>query len=731
MVLSNNGGKFNKKRKAKWPVLLLTSVLCIQGATTTFAANVVDDSAIEPKAAAYGYYVDAYQNNSKDNMTPESNPAIGVLSKFHELWTPGTSWDNGTVLNAQVHNHNIDTVISITNNRTEEEAAAAYLDDRRHQSYSDISGLGNYSDKFKEGANAGTTISDDIPEDATSVKYEDGGNPNGNWADEDSSLGSMVKLVNTLRGSAATTNPAKSYYNYMRPFRWSDEVSLVPALVPAKKDDPTSDGGFPSGHTNAAYLAAYALAYSVPEKYEELMTRASELGNSRIVAGMHSPLDVIGGRVMATATAAAVLNDPANASLKEAAYQQAHDVLLTQEGTSENYEANKEKFTERLTYGFEQIGDTTKPMIVPKGAEVLLESRFPYLDATQRRWILYTTGLPSGYPVLDDAEGWGRLNLFTAAGGYEAFETDVTVTMDAAQGGFNASDSWKNDIAGPGKLTKLGTGTLTLTGDNSYSGGTVIEEGSIVADSSTALGQGEVINNGGTLNEDVTSSLNIGDDFTQAEAGTLELTIGNSEEVLAIDGEATFGGTLNLNFVDGYVPNEDSAIITYATLAKGSTFSSVEINGLPDTYDVVYDEQALRVVDTTKEEPDQDKDTDKDTDKETDKDVDNGTETDNGTENEKDTDDVPNVPVESEDDKNKKDNKNHTDVDYPTYEASKQSETSKQINADDSTKKEIDTVKNPKTGDDTNLIPYVVLLVGSVLTAGFVLFRRKLKRVDN
>ncbi|MFS0880673.1 LPXTG cell wall anchor domain-containing protein [Metabacillus niabensis] len=172
-------------------------------------------------------------------------------------------------------------------------------------------------------------------------------------------------------------------------------------------------------------------------------------------------------------------------------------------------------------------------------------------------------------------------------------------------------------------------------------------------------------------------------------------------------------------------------LFTYATLAKGSTFSSVEINGLPDTYDVVYDEQALRVVDTTKEEPDQDKDTDKDTDKETDKDVDNGTETDNGTENEKDTDDVPNVPVESEDDKNKKDNKNHTDVDYPTYEASKQSETSKQINADDSTKKEIDTVKNPKTGDDTNLIPYVVLLVGSVLTAGFVLFRRKLKRVDN
>ena len=51
-------------------------------------------------------------------------------------------------------------------------------------------------------------------------------------------------------------------------------------------------------------------------------------------------------------------------------------------------------------------------MRVPKGAEVLLETRFPYLNADQRRWILYSTGLPSGYVFLDDAEGWGRLNLY-------------------------------------------------------------------------------------------------------------------------------------------------------------------------------------------------------------------------------------------------------------------------------------------------------------------------------
>ena len=47
-----------------------------------------------------------------------------------------------------------------------------------------------------------------------------------------------------------------------------------------------------------------------------MLTRASELGNDRIKAGMHSPLDVMGGRTMATAIAAAALYNPDNARFK-------------------------------------------------------------------------------------------------------------------------------------------------------------------------------------------------------------------------------------------------------------------------------------------------------------------------------------------------------------------------------------------------------------------------------
>lgn len=52
--------------------------------------------------------------------------------------------------------------------------------------------------------------------------------------------------------------------------------------------------------------------------------------------------------------------------------------------------------------------------------------------------------------------------------------------MDASRGGFHAADIWRNAIAGAGKLTKLGTGSLTLAGSNAYTGGTQIQDGTLL-----------------------------------------------------------------------------------------------------------------------------------------------------------------------------------------------------------------------------------------------------------
>ena len=67
--------------------------------------------------------------------------------------------------------------------------------------------------------------------------------------------------------------------------------------------------------------------------------------------------------------------------------------------------------------------------LIPQGAEVLLETRFPYLSAAQRLEVLRTTAVDAGWPLLDGPEQWGRLNLFAAADGYGAFDQDVVVAL--------------------------------------------------------------------------------------------------------------------------------------------------------------------------------------------------------------------------------------------------------------------------------------------------------------
>ncbi|KHD37509.1 phospholipid phosphatase [Clostridium acetobutylicum] len=589
------------KFKKTFLSLALTFILS-QSYSSVLLASSVNSNEITPHPAVYGYFVDEWKNNNANNMSPSTNPAIGVLSGYLKLWKPGTSYNNGIKLNSDILNLNIQKVIQITSRRTSFQEHQAYFDDRRNQNYSVLDGLGPYNDAFIKEAGAGTTITDVIPKDAINVQYTDKGNTKGNWAEESSNLGSVVKLVDTIRNSAASTTPAKNYYKYPRPWRWSDKVKVLPTLVPEKSTNPSSDGGFPSGHTNAATIDAIALAYAVPERYQEMLTRASELGNDRIVAGMHSPLDVIGGRVMATAIATSALNNRDNTAIKNAAYLDAQTKLITKENAISkdrfsNYSENKKNYTQRLTYDFPEIGDKNKPMVVPKGAEVLLETRFPYLDAENRRWILYTTGIPSGYPVLDDSEGWGRINLFAAADGYASFVKDVTVTMDASKGGFNAEDSWINDISGNGKLIKNGTGKLKLKGDNKYRGGTEINGGDLEADSKKAFGDGDVVNNSGILTKEA-DKLNIRGKYVQLGNGTLELNIDSKNDVLRIKDEANFNGVLKLNFLNGYVPTNKEVIIKCGKI--GGRFSSVATAGLPsgDRVNILYknDQVVLQVV---------------------------------------------------------------------------------------------------------------------------------------
>ncbi|WP_223166583.1 phosphatase PAP2 family protein [Nonomuraea sp. SYSU D8015] len=517
-------------------------------------------------ASAVLPFADHYKTNATANLTPETNAAVAILSDMARVWKTGTAWDDGTPLMPDVLRANVGYCVRVTTTRTDAQAKTAFIFDRQHQSYSIIDGLGPLAALYKTGAKAvtsitsapdgtpPTTISDAVPPGAPAGSAIGAGSP-------DSELGKVVQLVNTLRGAHSSSNPSKFAFQYPRPWRltndsrvvdtgkkddlgypvYDSDVVVAPQLLRQRATNPAEDGGYVSGHANAVFLAALALAYAVPERFQELLTRAFEVGHSRIVAGMHSPVDVVGGRILATALAAAILNDPANAELKAAARSQAAAYLQAKTGITADTlhahahsagpaadpyadrEANRRYVTPRLTYILPRRGRYVA-MEVPKGAEALLETRFPYLGAAGRREVLRTTALPSGYVILDGPEPWGRLNLFAAADGYGAFDGDVTVTMNASDGGFSAADTWRNDIGGRGGLTKTGTGALTLTGDNRYTGGTSVEAGTLVAGSPDALGRGPVTVRGGRLAV-TAAGVRVRDGYRQSSGGVLEVTL--------------------------------------------------------------------------------------------------------------------------------------------------------------------------------------------------------------
>lgn len=554
--------------------------------------RLLDDSAIAPHPGTYGYFIEEWASNTTDTA-PAENAAIGVLSEMYELWLPGDDWNNGVPVAPEVLESNIQQVIDITSSASPEVQERAYVIDRRNQNYTAAEGLGAFYDAYAAAVNLGTTIPDEAPDEALTQKFDDAGNSNGRWADATGPVGSTVQLVEAIRAHSASSNPSKNHFQYARPYRWSDDVVVAPWAIPLKRpvEQAASDGGFPSGHTNAGHMAANGLAYAFPQQFDELMLKAAEIGTSRIEVGMHSPLDVMGGRILSTAITAGALNDPALDGVKAQALADAQAWIADGgiETSPVEYDQALATYTEYLTFGFDQIGATDEPMRVPAGAEALIESRLPYLTDAQRRWVIHSTGLESGYPLNDDAEGWGRINLLAAANGYGAFDTDVTVTMDAGDGGFNAADEWKNDIDGAGSLTKQGDGSLTLSGDNAYEGGTELLGGELIAAARTALGAGDVANLAGTLT--MPGVVEITGDYTQSDDALLRLTAGTDgngakqrgaaalRPVLQVAGDAVLDGALEVSLPDDLRGPKRIALI--AADSFSGAFDRVTVEGVP------------------------------------------------------------------------------------------------------------------------------------------------------
>ncbi|MEO6848172.1 MAG: autotransporter-associated beta strand repeat-containing protein [Chthoniobacterales bacterium] len=201
--------------------------------------------------------------------------------------------------------------------------------------------------------------------------------------------------------------------------------------------------------------------------------------------------------------------------------------------------------------------------------------------------------------------GGTRINAGTLALGNGGMTGSIasTTIVNAGTLAINHSNafSYAGIISGAGKVQQNGAGTTTLSGVNTYTGGTFVNTGTLTVASSSALGKGKVTLNGGTLQTDgVIHQINIGNDLTWDSAAQIALTLttdSETSEFVNITGKV-IGSDLDLdsltfNFTPVALPPGDNDFLVmtatkgFGTLTAGDfAFVSSDM-GLTGTFSIV------------------------------------------------------------------------------------------------------------------------------------------------
>ena len=168
-----------------------------------------------------------------------------------------------------------------------------------------------------------------------------------------------------------------------------------------------------------------------------------------------------------------------------------------------------------------------------------------------------------------DGDGYVRLGARTLTVG----NTDLDMTfLGVLQDGGSRGGTG-------GSLTKIGNGMLTVSGANTYTGQTTIDAGKLVVDGSIL--SAATVNNGGTLGGSGTTgnvtansggvvapggsqTLHINGNYAQNAGGVLKIEVAGADLSasgrLDITGSATVDGTLEVRFVNGFLPASGQVI---------------------------------------------------------------------------------------------------------------------------------------------------------------------------
>ncbi|MEN4242672.1 autotransporter outer membrane beta-barrel domain-containing protein [Serratia marcescens] len=221
---------------------------------------------------------------------------------------------------------------------------------------------------------------------------------------------------------------------------------------------------------------------------------------------------------------------------------------------------------ENLTTGYAKYSGTSMAAPHVAGSIAVLMERFPYLNGAQVAEVLKTTATDMGAPGIDALYGWGMINLGKAINGPGMLATvedipeefripdptgvaygptqfvvdlpGVGAVLDKGKPTERVCsdvlcglDFWSNDISGHGGLTKQGIGTLVLTGNNTYAGPTLVNQGRLAVNgsvtSAVSVQSGGIVGGSGTVGS-----------LTARRGGTV--APGNSIGTLNVAGNVSF-----------------------------------------------------------------------------------------------------------------------------------------------------------------------------------------------
>ena len=200
------------------------------------------------------------------------------------------------------------------------------------------------------------------------------------------------------------------------------------------------------------------------------------------------------------------------------------------------------------------------------GVAALVSQAFPWMTGSNLQTTILTTATDIGEAGVDRIYGWGLVNAGKAINGPGQFVNNFTANVTTANGG-----TFANAISGQGGLTKTGAGTLTLAGNNTYTGLTSVQAGTLALSGGIA---GNVNVDKGTF---ASYGGKIGGNYTATANGTTAIQVGTG---LTVAGTATLNGTQQLLApASSYTVGNSEKIIgagkvdgTFAKITYGNEF---------------------------------------------------------------------------------------------------------------------------------------------------------------